>query len=42
MNKEEIESLKDCLERKKQKKKERSPSGPGAGSLAHGAAFVHI
>jgi hypothetical protein len=30
MNKEEIESLKDCLERKKHKKKERNPSGPGA------------
>jgi hypothetical protein len=42
MKKEEIESLQDCLERKKQKKKERNPSGPGAGSLAHGATFVQI
>jgi hypothetical protein len=42
MKKEEIESLQDCLERKKQKKKERNPSSPGAGSLAHGATFVQI
>jgi hypothetical protein len=29
MNKEEIESLQDCLERKKQKKKKRNTSDPG-------------
>jgi hypothetical protein len=37
MNKEKIESLQDCLERKKLKTKERNPSDPGAWRRKSGA-----